>query len=339
MKNQLRQGVYRSYLLPILALCVLLPLELMGQSRGATLHYISLPATTKTMALGGVTTTIVANDVALALESPALFGLEQNGQLSLSYMNYLGNANLGTAFYGRALGERGAWGVGARFIDYGSQEERSLQGVYLGTFRPRDVMLQTSYSYELTEHLRAGISLKGTYSSILEYTAWGLGADLGLNYFSENKERSVGIALVNVGTQFRPLGLGSQEAMPWDIRVGYSQKFAHAPFQVHLTAYSLRPKHTGEFTPTLGRTGRILRHLALGVEYIPSNHFWLALGYNPRIAQDYRELRGAKLSGLSAGVGINRAGYRVAVSAVAYDSSFWGFMATFSTDFGLVDRL
>lgn len=328
------------YLSALIALGLGWAMPLLGQRQGATLHYLSLPATTKTMALGGVTTSIVANDVALALESPALFGLEHEGQLSLSYMNYLGEVNLGTAFYGRRLGVRSAWGVGARFVDHGMQDERNQRGEYLGTFRPRDLSLQASYSHELTEYLRLGLSLKGVYTTLAGYTAWGLGADLGLNYFSENKERSVGISLVNVGALLKPLGSGSQEPLPWDLRLGYSQQFAHAPLQIHLTAYDLRPRRSGEFTPTgLGTRGQILRHLAFGVEYIPSDHFWLALGYNPRIAQDYRELRGAKLSGISAGVGINRAGYRVAISTIAYDASFWGFMATFGTDFGLFNRL
>lgn len=324
----------------LFAALVLLGMQsLWAQERAASLHYLALPATSKAMALGGVTTSAIANDAALALESPALFGWEHDHQLSLSYLNYFGSQNVGTAFYTRSIGRRHSWGVGARFVDYGVQQERALSGELLGTFRPKDIMLQGSYSHELTDHLRVGLSIKGIYSTLHQYTAWGIGADLGLNYYSENKERSVGLALVNVGSLLKPYGEGRQLPLPWDIRLGYSQRFEHAPFQVHLTAYALRPKHVGEFTPELSRSARILRHLAIGVEYVPSNKFWLGVGYNPRIAQDYKALRGSKFSGLSAGVGFNQAKYRVALSAVAYDSSFWALMATFSTDFGFASRL
>lgn len=331
----------RATLLGILALMGISspPLALMAQDGKATLHFLSLPSTTKTMALGGVTTSIVANDAALALESPALFGIEQHGQLSLSYMNYLSDTHLGSVFYARQLGQRGAWGIGGRFIDYGRQDERDLSGAYLSSFGSKEISVQASYSYELTDYLRAGLSLKGLFTTIADYSAWGIGTDLGINYFSQDKERSVGLSIVNLGSLITPLGGGRAEALPWDIRLGYSQKFSHAPFQLHFTAYNLRPRLRGEFTPELGTGGTIVRHLAVGVEYIPNNKFWLALGFNPRIAQDYQQLRGSNLAGITLGVGFNQAGYRAAVSATSYGGSFWAVMATFSTDFGLVNRL
>lgn len=311
-----------------------------AQTGEAVLHFLSLPATTKSMALGGVTTTVVANDAALGLESPALFGREQHGQLSLSYMNHWGESHLGTAFYTRQSGARGAWGVGARYINYGQIQGRDLSGIATVNYGAKDIMLQGSYSYELTNYLRLGMSIKGIYSLLADYTAFGLGADVGLNYFSQSKERSVGISLVNVGTLLRPYSPKAQEALPWDIRIGYSQKFSHAPFQLHITAYGLRPTPQSEYVPKgLGSAAKILRRLAFGFEYVPNDMFWLAVGYNPRLAQNYRELSGAKLSGLSLGVGFNRAGYRAAVSVTAYDSSFWALMATFSTDFGLINKL
>lgn len=309
-----------------------------GEGR-ATLHFLSLPATTKSMALGGVTTSIVASDAALALESPALFGVEQHGQLSLSYMNYLSDTHLGSVFYARQLGQRGAWGIGGRYLDHGQQEERDLRGEFISVFGAKEIAIQASYSYELTDYLRAGITLKAAYLRLGDYMAWGVGTDLGLNYFSEDKERSVGLSLVNLGRLITPLGGGRAEPLPWDIRLGYSQKFAHAPIQLHLTAYSLRPKHRGEFEPELGTAGQVARHLSLGVEYVPSNKFWVGVGYNPRIAQDYYAIRGSKFAGVSLGIGFNAVGYRVAVASTSYGGSFWAFMATFSTDFGLINRL
>lgn len=324
-----------------LMLAIISCLVASAQSRegGATLHYLSLPATTKTAALGGVTASIIANDAALALESPALFGLEQDGQLSLSYMNYLSDTHVGSVFYARQLGSRGAWGVGGRYIDYGRQEERNLRGEHLSDFIPKELALQASYSYELTDRLRAGLTIKAVYMRLADYTAWGLGTDLGLNYFSEDKERSVGLSVVNLGRLIQPLGQERPEPLPWDIRLGYSQKLAHAPFQIHLTAYDLRPRHRGVFTPELKTAGKVIRHLSLGVEYVPNDKFWIGVGYNPRIAQDYYAIRGSKFAGLSLGVGFDAVGYRASVAATSYGGSFWAFMATFSTDFGLINRL
>ncbi len=314
--------------------------KLSAQEGTVNLDFLSLPATTKGLALGGLTTTAIANDIALSLESPALFGKEQNGQLSLSYINRMKSSHFATLAYGRQIGKRGAWSIGSRLLSYGNFTGRDIYGRETGDFSVNDFMLQGAYSYELTDYLRAGISIKGIYSAIAEYERWGIASDIGLNYFSEDRQCSIGLSVHNLGTIFTPHLPHSAYATPWDIRLGFSQKLSHAPFQIHLTAYHLRPKLAREFTPeNLSIGSKALRHLLIGLEYIPNNNFWLALGINPRLMQDFKELRGTKLSGLSCGIGFNQANYRVALAVRAYDSYFWSLMATFSTDFGLFNRM
>ncbi len=325
----------------IVLLTVSLVQGLNAQSEGKTnLDFLSLPATTKGLALGGLTTTAIANDIALSLESPALFGKEQNGQLSFSYVNLMKDNHFATVAYGRQVGERGAWSVGIRSLSYGSLSGRDIYGRQTGDFSVQDFMLQGAYSYELTDYLRAGLSIKGVYSAMAEYKRYALASDIGLNYFTEDNERSIGLSVHNLGAVFTPYLDRGTYATPWDIRLGFSQKLSHAPFMIHLTAYHLRPKLAQEFTPEkLSLGAKFLRHLLIGVEYVPNKNFWLAVGINPRLMQDFKELRGTKLSGLSCGVGFNQANYRVALAVRAYDSSFWALMATFSTDFGLFNRM
>ncbi len=311
-----------------------------AQEGEVSLDFLSLPATTKGLALGGLTTTTIANDVALSLESPALFGKEQNGQLSFSYMNLMEDCHYGTIAYGREFGTHGAWSVGGRFLNYGKFDGRDRQGISTGAFTANEFMLQGAVSYELTDHVRAGVSVKGIYSAMAEYKRYGLAADVGLNYFSEENQHSIGLSVHNLGTIFTSHLPNSNYATPWDIRVGFTQKLSHAPFQIHLTAYHLRPKLAREFTPKDLSTGsKIFRHLLLGLEFVPNNNFWIALGFNPRLRQDLEEMKGSKFSGLSCGLGFNQANFRVALAVRAYDSSFWGLMATFSTDFGLFNRM
>ncbi len=216
---------------------------------------------------------------------------------------------------------------------------RDHLGNATGNFYVNELLVQTSYSYELTDYLRLGVSLKGLYSSLGEYKSYGIATDFGLNYFTEDKECSVGLSVHNLGSVFHPYLTDKTQATPWDIHLGLSRKFAYAPFYIHLTAYHLRPKLAREFTPSdLGFGRKVLRHLTIGVEYSLNKYFWLAMGYNPRIAQDYEVLRGSKLSGISCGLGFNQSSYRVSLSVRAYDSSFWAVMTTFSTDFGLFNR-
>ena len=122
-----------------------------------------------------------------------------NGMVGLSYMNYIGGIHVGSAIYTRTHGDRGAWAVGLSYINYGSMKEADLQRNHLsGHFSAADAGLSATYSYDLSDRWRGGLSMKVLYSAIAEYSAFGLAADAGLSYFDEEADLSVGIALKNI---------------------------------------------------------------------------------------------------------------------------------------------
>ena len=72
--------------------------------------------------------------------------------------------------------------------------------------------------------------------------------------------------------------------MPWDIQLGITKQMAHAPIRLSLTAQYLT-KWKVEYVDDYDReyTGdnffkSFVKHLVIGVDYIPSDNFWLGAG-------------------------------------------------------------
>ena len=47
-----------------------------------------------------------------------------------------------------------------------------------------------------------------------------------------------------------------------------------------------------------------MKHLVIGVDYVPSDNFWLGIGYNPKTALDMKLQGGNALAGFSGGAGV-----------------------------------
>lgn len=308
-----------------------------GQNKPPQLEVLSLPSSSKAHGLGGMTASIIANEPLLALDNPALFGKEHDRQFSLSYMNYWQSTHFMTAFYSQSWGRYKAWGVGARYFGYGSLEGRDFSGRSQGQFAAGDLVLEAAMSYELSTYMRAGVSLKGIYSHIAEYQAYGLGVDLGLNYYNEELDRSIGIVFANLGGILKSYSSKSAP-LPYDLRVGYSERLAHIPFVVHLTAYDLLGQSSSSLLEQ-SRWARVLRHFAFGLEYAPSRAFYLSTGFSPRVHQEARALGQAGLSGFSLGLGFLSRSLRFALSGMSHGRQMYSLMATFSYDFGYKSRL
>lgn len=311
-----------------LLLLALAPIVGRAQERMSLLQQ---PASARSQALGGITPALIAPDISLVFSSPALLGQEHHSQLALSYSRLPAVAHLGGATYGQAWGDRGAWALGLRFLSYGKIPGYDRWGQPTGSFSASEALLQGSYSYELTDRLRAGITFQGIYAGIEGYQRWGLASDLGLNYYDPEREMSLGVSLLHLGHTFAREGQGAG-SLPWDIQLGWSQRLAHAPFVLHLSLYDLHPKRAEELPQPRTALAKVTRHLALGLEFLPSERFWLALGYRPKVAQDVHLLHGYRWAGFSGGLGFVAPRFQVALAVTTTDPGHWTPQLSLSTD-------
>jgi hypothetical protein len=297
--------------------------------------FLRYPASARINALGGNQVSLIERDPSLAFHNPALLGAEMDGMVNLNYMNFVSDIHTGSALYTKALGENAAWGIGAGYISYGNFQQTTADKLLEGEFSVEDISLNAFYSHDLSEKWRGGLSLKFLYSSLESYTSIGLAVDAGLSYYDSEKGFSAAFVLKHIGAQLKAYD-DKRQPLPWDIQAGFSKRLAHAPFRFSFTAMYLntwdfkytddtKPAYTGDtFFQTL------VKHIVIGVDFIPSDNFWLGLGFNPKTNQDMQLQTGNRLAGFSAGGGIKIHTFDLGVSLARYHPSALSLMFSLS---------
>lgn len=307
-----------------------------AQNGDEAFSFLRFANSTRANALGGHTVSLVERDPSLIFHNPALLGAEMDGMINLNYMNYISDINVGSAAFTKAAGEKSAWGAGASFISYGHIKEVTSENVLLGDLSAKDIGVKGFYSRDLNARWRGGLSLTFLYSSFAEYTSIGLCVDAGLSYYHSEKGFSAGIVLKNIGAQLKAYE-DKRQKMPWDIQLGVSKSMTHAPIRFSLTAQYLKQwkfdyTDETESTPTDDNFFQTLvKHFIIGIDYVPSDNFWLGVGFNPKSHLDMKLKGGNGLGGFSAGAGVKIKMFDVGVSIAKYHPSALSMMVSVST--------
>lgn len=307
-----------------------------AQNGDEVFNFLRYPTSTRANALGGNTVALIERDPSLVFHNPGLLGGEMDGMVNVNYMNYISDINMGSVLFTKAFRERGAWGIGATYINYGSFKEALPESTVIGEFSANDISLNGFFSYDLSDKWRGGLSMKFLYSAFADYSSMGLAVDAGLSYYDAEKAFSFGFALKNIGAQLKPYEDNHQK-LPWDIQMGITKMMNHAPIRFSLTAMHLNrwkfdyvdkadAEYEGDnFAKTLAK------HFVLGVDFVPSENFWVGVGFNPKRNMDMKLQGGNTLSGFSAGAGVKIKMFDVGVSVAKYHPSALSMMLSVST--------
>lgn len=313
---------------------------LSAQTGNEAYTFLRMPSSARANALGGHTVSLVERDPSLIFHNPGLLGGEMDGMVNLNYMNYISDINVGSAVFTKAFKDKGAWGVGASFFSFGKIDEYSSENVALGEASAMDVSLQGFFSYDLSERWRGGVSMKFLYSTLADYTSIGLGVDAGLSYYNSDKLFSFGFALKNIGAQLKPYH-DDRQRMPWDIQAGVTKQLANVPLRFSLTAMYLnrwKLEAAGKTEAdgkgdSFGKT--FFKHLLIGVDFVPSDNFWVGLGFNPKTRMDLKPSGGGGgLAGFSAGAGVRINRFDVGASVAQYHPSALSLMVSLNMTLG-----
>ncbi len=316
-----------------LSICIILfsLFSLSAQEGNSVFNFLKFPESAHASALGGTNISIIENDVSLIYHNPAFLGPEMDLSANLNYLFYIADIGMGSATFTKAMGERGAWGVGVNYVNYGKMTETTAQDEILGDLPAKDICGNIFFAHDLTDKLRGGITAKFVYSPFAQYTSIGLGVDLGLSYYNKEKKLSVGLVGKNIGRQVKAY---DQEyaTMPWEIQLGLTKALEHAPIRFSLTVVNLNRWNyydvNGEkdsFFPAF------LKHFIIGLDFIPSDNLWIALGYNARTGSDLGLDQGNKMAGFSIGAGLNIKAFKISCSVAQYHPSATSFMVSLTT--------
>ena len=288
-------------------------------------NFLNIPTSSHAFALGGSAPAVIDDDVTLVDQNPALLGPEIDRQIAFNYMMYMQSGNFAGLRYGMEAGERGAWAIGMRYLNYGSITRYDQNGFTDGsTFSPQDLVVEGTYSHDFTDRLRGGINMKMVYSNYDGRSAFALAADLGINYYDDEKDLSLSVVLKNAGGQLKRF-YNTYDRLPIDLEFGYMQGIGTSPFSVAITATNLTrwklPYYThstdGDSQQLEMKSGffsDLFRHLIFGIQVAPSDKFYAALAYNYKTRTDMSSYSRNFLSGFSIGLGIRVSSFGVSLA-------------------------
>lgn len=335
-------NIYKKIFLTLLVLLPQSAMVIYAQTSDAAYNFLNVTSSARIYGLGGVNISIVDDDVSVSEQNPALLGGEMGGMLSLNYMHYLGGSNFAGARFGQSAGERGAWAAHLQYFGYGAMRETDATGSILGTFSPKDISFGATYSHDITDMLRGGISLSGIYSSYADYSAFALSTDLGINYYNPENDLSFSVVLANLGGQIKRFN-EKYDRLPFDVRLGWSQSFSNFPIRFSITAWNLTKWHlpfteTGDGTsgsePKVkdGFMSNLFRHLVFGADLISSPNYYISLGYNYKMRTDMSTYSRNMLSGFSLGAGIKVKSFGVGIALAQPHTGGTTFMLNLSSN-------
>ena len=309
-------------------ICSSAPLSGAAQLGANAYSFLEVSSSTHAQALGGYGIAVSEPDVMLTDQNPGLLGPEIESAVGLSYMRWMGSSNFASLRFGHSAGPRGAYALGIRYLDYGSIDGYLPDGTFTGSFRPQDVAVEGTYSHDFTDRLRGGITAKFIFSNYEEYSAIALAADLGLNYYDDEHRLSLSAVIKNAGGQIKRFH-DSYDHLPFDIQLGYMQGLGEGPFSLAITAHHLTHWHLPYYHHSDASDGAsdgapqeaeqkffstFFRHLAFGLQYTPSDRFYVALGYNYKTRTDMSSWQRNFLSGFSLGLGLNVSDFAIGLS-------------------------
>ncbi len=314
----------------LLLLCQVAMAQKGGES---TYSFLGLANAARVASLGGEVVSLRDDDINMVFHNPALLSPGMHNNLSLNYVNYFAGVNYGYASYAYSAGDIGNFGAGMHYVNYGTFDRTDELGNIQGTFKASEYALNLFYSRSILDSaLTLGANLKPIFSSLEQYTSFGLALDLGASYYLSNSLTSFGLVFKNMGTQITSY-TGTREHLPFEIQAGITQGLAHAPFRFSLTFQHLERwdlSYTTEDDDTSFSSGdnqqsgfdtfadNLMRHVVLGTEFLIGKNFHVDLGYNYKRRKEMSVNARPGMVGFSAGFGFRVSKFHFSFGRASY---------------------
>ncbi len=303
-------------------------------------QFLSISNNAKVTALGGQNLTASDNDLGMVYHNPSLLNDSMDKSLVLNYVNYVADINFGYVSYAIHTEKYSNIGVGLHYLNYGKFIMADETGQLLGNFTAADYDLNFYWSKPLDSLWTVGATFKTLYSQYYSYYSSAFAFDAAATYYNPKRKFTFAAAIKNLGFQVKRFDSEYREPLPFEVQMGVSKKLKYAPFRLSFTFDNLNHydltyedllaqdntnilfddsssvKKESKFSTN---ADKIMRHLIVGVEFIPMKNFYLALGYNYRRRQELKISTRPALIGFSFGAGIKISYFYFAYGRALYN--------------------
>ncbi|HQX29738.1 MAG: type IX secretion system protein PorQ [Flavobacteriales bacterium] len=312
---------------------------------------LDIPSSARAAALGGNYIAVQDNDLNLGLFNPALLNKNTGRQIALSYLPYFEGINVGYAAYSHHFDSLNTTFSGSvQYVNYGTFQRTDEIGNELGEFKAGEYVVQVGAAHPIDSLFSIGANLKFINSNLDIYNSTAWAADIGGVFYKKKLGLTVAAVLKNIGYQTSTY-TAEREKLPFQVQLGITYKFKHAPFRLGLMMEQLQrwdltyvdPNRSVQIDPTTGDVieekvttlDKTLLHLVPSAEVLLSKNFMLRLAYNYRRRQELVIGDKPGAVGISFGLGL-----KVSKVHISYGFSqlhLAGISNTFSIAFRFAD--
>ncbi len=313
-----------------------------------TYQFLNLTTSPRMAALGGKVITNYDYDPTQAIVNPASINPEMDNQLSVNYINYIGDVNYGSAAYAYLWDRRTqVFHAGVTYVNYGSFDGYDEQGNETNSFSGGEVALSLGHARNIAfTNFHIGGNLKFISSTLEQYSSFGIALDIGVMYVYEDWDLNIAGVARNIGTQITTYD-EIYEPIPFELIFGISQTLENVPIRWHLTFENMQVWNIAFANPNrdevdlegnvkkekINFIDDVFRHTIVGIELFPDKGFNIRLGYNFRRGEELRILEKRAFAGISAGFSIKlnklRLSYSYSKFSLAAPTSYFGLNLDF----------
>ena len=282
-------------------------------SRASLSDILNKPLTPRAAALGNAVVALPDDPNSIFINPAAISSIvvddsSRMNDVSLSYSHYVLDLNEGAAVYEHPVPEgvlfAGNFAAGVQYFSGGQSIEANSVGQQLGNFNTGDVAFELAYSSTASNGLHYGVGAKivssglVTGSSVQDYSASWLAADLGLYYAWEQERMTFGLSALNLGTELGTYA-GVRETVAPNVQFGASIRPQHLPLLFLLSFQNL----------TRDREGHGLFYafddFSVGGEFTLGKVVRLRFGYQNELRHELNVPTGNGFGGFSGGLGLH----------------------------------
>lgn len=316
---------------------ILLAASVSAQVGGtSTYTFLKLSNSARIAAMGGNFSPIKDGDITLSVANPSVIDEDMDRDLALSFVDYYSDISYGFVTYSQTFDKLGSFAGSVQYIDYGETMETSaFEGDTLGTFSGQESAISIGWARPLDSLLYIGANFKMLTSALHTYNSLGLAVDLAATYHNPEKNFTASVIFRNIGRQIKSYQPGLNESLPFEIQLGMSKRLKHVPFRYSIVLTDLQKldltysnpndennqpdPFTGEIEgDDTGFGDKLMRHVVIGGEFMPTKNFSLRIGYNYRVRQEMTVDSKLGTVGLSWGLGFRVSMFHFSYSRAAY---------------------
>jgi len=324
----------------------------------STYEILNMPTNSKIAGAGGYNISTNTGDPGIGVFNPSMIDSSYKNNISTGYgalfLN-LSDIKYGYTSYANRY-KRYNYFANLVLINYGKIDATDESGNSLGKESASEYVLSFGASEKITEWLSWGLSAKPIMSYIANYSSYALASDIGLTMHDSTKNTTLCLVARNMGFQIKPYYKGSRENLPFEIDLGYTKRFEHAPLRLSVTYRHLQKfdlTYTSDLTKTNSmyttenqtesKSGvsdfaeKFVKHLIVGADLLLGKRFYASLGYNVKRKSELKSASNGGLVGLSYGAGMKVSKLTISFAHQKYNIS--GGSTTFTVMFNIDDMM